>query len=297
MDLILGVRDADRFLYHYTKAPTAVEHILADRKLRFGRYTETNDPKESKNWQFDIGTAGERDLSPYDRTEMSHWLSHELKARTRLACFSMDRRPLTGDHLVDLYNRGFARARMWAQYTERHSGMCLVFERARLQELIQAQFGEKCIVASGPVGYVDRSIVRRFEEQEYLINIDYLESVGRDAYPKAHIQTHNRRLFFEKLMDWRDEDEFRWVLFSSSEDDLFLDFKDALVGIMFGERTSEADIERSIAQTKEWGLSYAGLKWKNCSPWYDLGNWRFLPDGGYWKEHLRRVQGGKEGSE
>lgn len=38
---------------------------------------------------------------------------------------------------------------------------------------------------------------------------------------------------------WRDECEWRWVVFASSDQDLYVAFGNALTGIMFGEDTSE----------------------------------------------------------
>lgn len=94
--MIENLTSADKFLYHYTSSSTAIEHILKDRSLRLGSYTKTNDPKESKTWQFSLGTNESRDLGKYKMEEMSNWLSNELKLKTKLACFSMDTAPLSG---------------------------------------------------------------------------------------------------------------------------------------------------------------------------------------------------------
>ena len=37
---------SDDLLYHYTAASTCLEHILYDRKLKFGQLSKTNDPLE-----------------------------------------------------------------------------------------------------------------------------------------------------------------------------------------------------------------------------------------------------------
>ena len=79
------------------------------------------------------------------------------------------------------------------------------------------------------------------------------------------------------MTDWRDESEWRCVVFSDSEDDLYLDIKDIIYGIMFGENKDERMIQKIMEQTESWRLKYMGLKWKNCSPWYDYGNLRYLP--------------------
>ena len=96
--MIEHVTSADSFLYHYTKSSTARDLIFKDRTLQFSSYSKTNDPKEMKAWQFDLGTNENRDLEKYKMDDLSAWLSTELKRVARLACFSMDTGPLTGNH-------------------------------------------------------------------------------------------------------------------------------------------------------------------------------------------------------
>jgi hypothetical protein len=267
---------ADQLLYHYTTASTATSHILKNRLLQFGSYAHTNDPKESKAWRFTVATNEDKDLGKYETEELSLWLSKELKDRTKLACFSTDTAPLSGDHMKDIFNRGFCKPRMWANYAEKHTGLCLVFERERMHKLIEKQFSA-CIVLNDYVTYVNRGVIPDLSQQQYTINVDYLESVGREAYVRSHLKTHYRQLFFEKMMDWRDESEYRWVIFSDSADDLSLDIEDCLVGIIFGENTEKDDIGQVMEMTESWGLDYMGLEWRNCSPWYDYGNLRYVP--------------------
>ena len=112
-------------------------------------------------------------------------------------------------------------------------------------------------------------------EAEYFINVDYLDSVGFTEYARAHFHTHVRRLFFEKMMDWRDETEFRWVIRTESKKNLSINFENSLVGIIFGENTKDADVEELIGMTWDLQIEYMGLKWRNCSPWYDLANPRY----------------------
>lgn len=289
--MIENVTSTDQFLYHYTKPSTALETILKHRSLKFDRYCNTNDPKESKNWQFDIGTNEERDLGQHKMDELSVWLSSELKKKAFLACFSMDTAPLTGDHVTDIFNRGFCKPRMWAQYAEKHKGVCLVFDRKKLTKMISTQLSDSCLITSGPVEYINRRVIRNFEDQPYLINIDFLESVGGEVYANSHLRTHFKRLFFEKMTDWRDETEWRWVMFSESGDELYVNYKDSLVGIMFGENTEELIVQETMDLTDSWDLKYMGLKWKNCSPWYDYDNLRYVHGikDSPWGSHIQRV--------
>lgn len=276
--MVEHVKDASTYLYHYTSAETALNYIFKTKLLRFGAYTKTNDPKETKSWRFDLGSNENRDLGLYPMEELSSWLTQELKGRTRLLCFSMDKEPITGVHLTDIFNRGYCKPRMWAQYAERHAGLCLVFNRQRLTKLIQEQVGNSCLLYSGPVTYVDRGIAKDlWRDQQYTINVDALELDGRGLYAGRHLRTHWQRLYFEKMTDWKDECEWRFVAFANSESDLYVAYEGALDGIVFGEDTPSETIQAVIDATAGHGRRYIGLKWKNCSPWYDyaaMSSWR-----------------------
>ncbi|WP_415770283.1 DUF2971 domain-containing protein [Pseudomonas sp. LB3P38] len=276
--VIFNVTDHNKYLYHYTSAATAINCILKFRTLRFGEYKRTNDPKESKNWQFDfVSFEPKRDRIDYDRNVMSAWLSDELKRDTRLVCFSRDTGPLTGTHLADIFNRGFCKPRMWAQYAEKHTGVCLVFNRESLEKEITTQLAAHTPLLGGAVQYKDCGIARDiFEEVLFSINTDDLEKYGREEYPLIHLRKHYRQLFFEKMSDWQAENEFRWIAFSKSTEPLDVKYGSALVGMVFGEDTSEENKREMSLLTSGAGVEMRGLKWKNHSPWYDFERQGYL---------------------
>jgi hypothetical protein len=59
--MIENITSSNQLLYHYTRADTAFDHILKSRTLQLGSYIGTNDPKETKIWEFDLGTNENRD--------------------------------------------------------------------------------------------------------------------------------------------------------------------------------------------------------------------------------------------
>lgn len=276
--MIENIKSHDTFLYHYTPAPVAINYILKDRRLRLGRYTTTNDPKEVKSWEFDIGTNRDLDLGKYQMAKESAWLSKELKSRARTACFCQDTGPLTGNHLADIFQRGYCKPRMWAQYAANHTGMCLVFDKVKLDLTLRTKIPEGRVIMSGPVKYINRGIARDlWRDQAYMINADVLEEVGRDVYATYHLETHYKTFFFEKMTDWANESEWRWVVFAGSEDEeIFIEYEDTLVGVVFGDGANKEDIRAAMSLCRPHGVRCVGLKWKNCSPWYDFGNLLYL---------------------
>jgi len=251
--------------------------IVKTRNFRFGRYIETNDPKETKDWTFDLGTNENAKFGSYGEWQaQSRWLSDKLKSNTRIACFSLDTPPLTGNHIEDIFKRGFCKPRMWAQYAGRHKGACLIFDFQRFKQLVEAQFPAPFLVMSGPVNYADRPIFSRDDESAYTINIDYLRRLGETQYFKSHLLTFYKCMFFEKMTDWQGEREFRWIIFSDQQEDLLVKFGNSLVGIMFGADCDQSEVNDILTTTSQIGVTCTGLKWKNCSPWYDFGNLKYI---------------------
>ena len=79
------------------------------------------------------------------------------------------------------------------------------------------------------------------------------------------------------MTDWGNEAEWRLVVYAKQADqELYLHFNDSLVGLVFGEETPDASVDAMMALTPS--SVHLGLKWKNCSPWYDYANPR--PKGG-----------------
>lgn len=283
--MILGLTDSDKYVYHYTSSETATQFILKDRSLRFGRFTNTNDPKESKDWAFSFGTNENRDLGRYN-TAYSRLVSESIKGGTRLACFSMDG-SLTGSHMQDICNRGFAKPRMWAQYGNNHHGVCLVLKRNKLDRAIVASFS-KHVVLRGRVKYTNRPLLEGPDDHDYQINIDALEDLGLQQYAKLHVQHYFRRLFLEKMTDWRDEAEYRWIVFADTRDELYVPLDECLEGLIFGEATTIRDIKTMMELAEPIGAQCMRLKWRNCAPWYDFGDLRYCPGikGSPWSKYI-----------
>jgi hypothetical protein len=275
--MIVGFTDSDRLLYHYTEMSTAKERIFLNQSLKIGRFTCTNDPKESKDWEFSLSANTAEGLEPHMTSDLPQRFSKALKSRAKVACFCKDRGPLSGDHTRDFCLRGLGKARMWAQYANGHSGVCLVFDKNRLHQQVISQLPGGARVYNGSVFYRDRYFVPSLDEGDYFINVDQLRAIGFDRYVEMHVRSFGRRLFFEKSLDWRDENEFRWIVFSDAEEDLFIQYTDSLVGVIFGDRANLGEID-DILRMLPLTVDVIGLKWKNCSPWYDFGALRYARD-------------------
>ena len=271
--LFISQKNSNEYIYHYTKSETATDFILKNKNLRFSAFNETNDPKETKDWLLIPDTNEGRDLTQYTPEYLSKRLNPYFKESTRLLCFSKDQE-LTGNHLEDTPKRGFCKPRMWAQYAGNHTGICLIFDSERFTKNFHDKFYDKEYTYNH-VDYYDRLLADTQLEQAYMINIDYLGEKGDRDYSNEHLFKFNKRLFFEKAKDWENENEFRFAIFECNEE-LYFEYRNSLRGIVFGQDCKESNVKRIVELTKNDGIQYRKLRWRNCTPWFEFERTKWL---------------------
>ena len=273
--MIIGFKDHDRLLYHYTRLDTARNYILKDWTLRMSSFRGTNDPKETKTWVFSLESNEHRDLAKYDLFELSERYSNKVKDNCRVICFCRDSEPLTGIHLNDIAKRGFAKPRMWAQYGDAHKGVCLAFDREKLIEKVAEACANAVGIYYGNVTYRDRGLLPRLDEGHYSIDVDYIEKHGFETFWKTHLDQYHHRLLFEKMEDWKDEREYRFVTVFPEPQEVFVDIRECLVGVLFGDAVDHDESEAVIDMLIDTDVKMQGMQWNNCGPWYDYGSLRY----------------------
>ena len=212
------------YLYHYTTLETALENILPSGKIKFSSFAKTNDPRESKEWYFGYLYAPENFSQIVNGINKK--ISDEIKRGCRIFCSSLDDSNMPGDN-----GRGFSRPRMWAQYASNHRGVCLMFDKSRLIELALLQLRDK-----GNIFYDQVEYITKDEEDEDWYTIDYslYKSLGTDYLKKCRIEQFYKKYYFRKHSDWQEEKEYRILLAGIEDTDEFIDFKEALQGIILG---------------------------------------------------------------
>lgn len=262
------LNDSKKYVYHYTSIDTAVDYILKDETLLVSCYNKTNDPKETKDWFFIPGSNHGRCLDKYTPEYLSKIMNPVIKEATHVICFTKDE-VLTGN-VDDMARRGFCKPRMWAQYGDKHKGVCLIFDFEELSEAFHERFCEYNY-DSNNVTYKDRDIAEIQMDQTYVVNVDALEDFGHIDYARAHAAKFKQRLFFEKASDWSNENEYRWVLFDFDGNlPPKFSFKSSLKGIVFGADCDETMIQKVVKASLKLHLQYQQLRWRNCAPWFNF---------------------------
>ena len=230
------VHQDNNLLYHYTKEETAIKEILSEGKLRFSPFKEVDDPREVEEWVWKIYNPRSGDGSP---SEGLNAINHFLRNNCKVLCFSQD---LIGIEEIEVsgpssywrdkaYEKGFARARMWSQRAEGHKGVCFAFSKEKTIAAIKECFKD-CLVFHGSVSYMNGS-ERAIKAQG--IDLTQIRTDGINEYFKSYLSEYYDTLFFEKLKDYRDEREYRFVIYNErSEGYEYIDIADILEGVIAG---------------------------------------------------------------
>lgn len=268
------LREHNKYLYHYTNTHTAINYILKNKTLMFNSLRGTNDPKESKNWRFDFHVLGEISPSHDELIELWQKISDKIKTKCKVLCFTKDMPNLGEEFLNDIYLRGFAKPRMWAQYGDNHKGVCLIFDRQRIETLLKEQYSSVAELYASDIKYKNTFLKGDLLNSPYTLNYPLLKEIGITEYVRQHIDEYNNELIFEKSLDWRDENEFRYLMYIDSTENQFLKFGNALRGIVFGTDTTEED-QRSVFQaTYKDGIQFEQISYSNSTPWLSYKDFR-----------------------
>ena len=155
-------------LFHYTSVQVALEHILGRGMLRFSCLSSTNDPHEfAPPPHIALGISREAMLKNKEFIPAID----DLLGRAKIACFCQS------IQTSDRFGWGVSRSRMWSQYADDHSGVCLVFSKEKLLNCIPERYVEAGMLFHNSVEYKNRfgsRIVRGHD-------LDPAERIGRLA--------------------------------------------------------------------------------------------------------------------
>ena len=232
--------NTEAYLYHYTSIEKAAM-ILDGDSLKFSKISKANDTLESKP-RVNIENLSKDDIEAiiqHFRTINENYL--------QILCFSQDQALFPDQvsektYYCDYSGRGFALPRMWAQYATNNNGVCLVFDKNLLTELISNTL-IGCFIHEGKVEYVpqfDPYQIKPYNLKKLLqlvkkssnaitTGIDHVAYLKKDA---CFVQYN----YFCKLNDWATEHEYRFLAYGD-EEQYIPNIKSALIGVIIGEQT------------------------------------------------------------
>jgi hypothetical protein len=234
-------------VFHYTRAATALEHILETMMLRLNSISDTNDPWESRR-ELTGFSARRRELPDFAAWDE---IDRHVK-RARVACFCREDGPASRDPTAldfPLPWVGWARDRMWAQYADGHRGLCLAFDRRMLIDSFNKALASRGERLAENVTYSDDAPSLSYDN-------DRLHEVGTEAYKAEYRRQHAHVRYLRKRKDWEGEREFRLVLLDDLDagPDAHVPIDGALVYVMMGDRFPRGYLPCIDAVTRRLGV-------------------------------------------
>ncbi|MBP1562122.1 MAG: DUF2971 domain-containing protein [Oscillospiraceae bacterium] len=249
--------EQEKYLYHYTSFENALK-ILYHNTLKFSKLSASNDSFERKpKVKLDC-----KDLKLHQIYSYIHDGLEKIRCNIRILCFSTDAdydkiksqyvemNSLFSKDMIreNVLGRGFALPRMWAQYADNNHGVCLVFDKKKIEDCIK-----KC-----QINFYGQNVEYKAYYQPIIITENQLDQIikGINTNPLDFVKQISTSDFnyivynyFTKLDDWSSENEFRYITFSDSsiEGDVEISsISSALCGIVIGERMG--DVEKYILE-------------------------------------------------
>lgn len=257
---LTAISSADA-VFHYTRKSTALEKILFEDCFKFSSFANANDPYEYKDKMIgDGGWGWEEVRDEADKT--CEVLDKLLKDVSYISCCA------NTFEQGSLKIHGFLRSRMWSQYGESHKGVCLVFSKEKLINLIREKY--KDVMYSFYQADVDY--------KEYLnansgydsieINSDSFEGKTPSDIAIDHIEKYQRELLFSKQRDYIDEHEHRIVALRKEPGigsivPLGCEVSKCLIGVILGDRFPEVYMPAIDKLSKDMGFEYRNLHWES----------------------------------
>jgi len=258
----------EKMVCHYTKTQVAIK-ILKSKRLRFNPLSESNDPRESKEWTFGFGSSEIHCIKEHENDLKK--LSKYVSKKSKILCFcgwndskmNFEKQAIPF-YRESFYRVGWAKSRMWSQYGEGHQGICLVFDKDSLKFEMKRQFQDH-LKFSGIVKYClsPWSFItgRKIDCMKFIIN-------GFEHTIRHQIEKYHEEYYFTKHIDYRDENEFRLVVISDEECPLELPIQDSLRGVIVGidspKRTWPVVQKLSIGCNEKAKCGF--MSWQNGNP-------------------------------
>ncbi|RJP53930.1 MAG: DUF2971 domain-containing protein [Anaerolineaceae bacterium] len=253
-------------LCHYTTRETALEKILSTKKIKMSNLGLTNDPKESKSRQ-EIIIA---DIDKQIRRKIFLINKRAEKIRKdewKVFCLTKSLPKLKNENRENIYRNyftpGYSRPRMWAQYAENHSGVCLVFNGERLSKTFDSLLNKKYIIFHGSVCYENYDVV-----PSKVIDYSNIEKLGLTEAIRKFYYDNFEYYFLSKHSDWRDETEYRWLFYNPTKGkmDEFINIEGALTAVIVGIDFPQVYEPSLKALCKDLNIPAGKMKWENGVP-------------------------------
>lgn len=259
----------ERWLYHFTTLSTGIEDILANQTIRMNTLRQVNDPKESRLAGFFAKV--DQGFAETCHEEFANAVRDYLRDHVAVLCATEDtvsqaelRRDIT-------LRPACFKPTMWAHYGDLHRGLCLVFDREKLQKTISQKLdADNAVHFYGSVEYRHELF-----DTCYGVTVEEMNAAGDDVRSVARhrFETNHRELLLWKHLDWEHESEWRAIAFAKRPSPIDVPFDDALESVVVSMDfpTVYRDVIRDLAWKNDAGAHAIDWSVKGWSS-YNLMN-------------------------
>ena len=204
-----------KYIYHYTKFSTAIEHILPTMKLKSNSLKNMNDPRENQLWSFPGQNVNYRKIYPKTCSE-ENYCEHQFKLGDEI------RNSVQAISFVQsVKDKGFMNEMMWAHYGENHKGICL--------EIDEQVFCEENNIA-------DEKLIAIIYENVEKPFITWDQECSKRENISRISRRYYKELYLTKSTYWKKEEEKRLILFDNFDycKNRYFKIDNSLKGIYLG---------------------------------------------------------------
>lgn len=267
-------------IYHYTSAETALNCILSNKNLKPSQLKKTNDPIEYKPQQigsnYPIGHKEAENKSFEIRNKIK-----KIRSETKFISFCQNKnyniKKLKKELKNKLNNKGFyfkdednkfikslgcILPRMWSQYGHQHKGICLAFSRQKLEQEIANKLKnkEKTKMFFDKITYKEFPVIDR----SALITEISGNNIDIEKYVEKFIYKNYKELFFKKHKDYRDENEYRLVIYDPKNSIEYINIISSLEAIIIGDNFDKSKYESTINDfVEKYSVFSCEIYWAN----------------------------------
>jgi hypothetical protein len=259
-------------LFHYTKTSVAIEHILYTKKFKLSTLYDADDPREYKfKTSGSKRSSSAKDVLDYESYRSLSDEAHiEINRILRFECrrmsFCSNVKPTLilsdNDHKIDEHfcSNVWAKSRMWSQYGEGHRGICLVLSKSEIEKAFNERKTQVKKYKADYVKYLPNS------KPNPIVDLSPEASKNVKDCASKYVMDNFELFFFHKHIDYRDEGEFRVVVFDPNKELEYLDICASLKGVIVGDRIHDPYVHLIKQMCKDINIECLRAHWSISSP-------------------------------
>jgi len=254
---LISFINCDDAIFHFTKKATAIEHILYNIELKLSDFKKSNDPQEySYRMTCAVGWGWEEHKT---KVTEATWLIEKIVKSSGFLSFCQNK-----FRNEELEENGCLKSRMWSQYGDDQSGICLVFSKRKLIKSLERQTAGDFTIYHENVIYSDPQ--KDPIDDDLYVDGSELAEKEPEEIAKRYISEAYKEIFFHKQPDYGDENEFRIVLLPKLEKPahgIFVDISSCLNAIILGDKFPNVYLPTIKELSKNLNFACRKLHWED----------------------------------